>query len=145
MLRAAIAFGSGVFSLVAQATFQTTIGLGSILVAALVVVMAGVFNFRDRRNSGWKDLYEQEREKTSNLVDEKEQERVVRHGIKDDLAATRAQLEIEKAKPDLSIIIERQQTLWAESTGQVTTLLGSMQETQLEMLGLLREIKGGTR
>lgn len=147
MIRVALWFGSGVVSLVAQATFSSTVGLGSVLVAMLVVVMFGLFSFRERRNSGWKDLYEQKNERVEDLVEEKEAERVVRHAIKDELAQTKALLEIEKAKPDLSVILDKQQSLWSESIGQLSALLMSMQSTQQEMLDLLRDLKtipGGT-
>lgn len=139
ILRALLGFGSGMAALVAQATFTSTIGLGSLIVGMLVVILFGVFSLRDRRNSGWKDLYEQEREKNTNLLDEKEQERVIRHAVKDDLAATKALLEIEKAKPDLSIILEQQRILWSDALAPLTDTLQAMQATQKEMLALLTE------
>src|SRR4051812_33288581 len=90
---AVVALALGIGSLIAQATFSSTIGLGSIIVGMLVVILWGVFSLRDHRNSGWKDLYEQEREKNTNHLEEKEVERVARHEVKDELAATRALLE----------------------------------------------------
>lgn len=124
-------------SLVAAATFSSTVGLGSILVAMLVVGLAGIFGFRDRRNSGWKDLYEQEREKNGNLIEDKELERTARHSIKDELAATKALLLIEEAKPDLSVILEQQRILWTDATTGLTDTLRLMQKTQEQMLGIL--------
>ncbi len=136
--RAALSFIGGVGALFVT-DFKTTISLGSVLVAALVVIVAGFFSLRDRRNSGWKDLYEQEREKNEHLTDDKEGERIVRHAIKDELAQTKALLKIEEAKPDLSVILERQQQLWSDAIGQLTSVLSSMQETQLEVLSMLRK------
>jgi hypothetical protein len=139
---AAVSIIGGVGALFAQADFKTTVSLGSVIVAMLVVILFGFFSLRDKRNSGWKDLYEQEREKNTNLLEEKEAERVVRHSVKDELASTKAKLAIEMSKPDLAVILEQQRSLWTESTNNLTTLLKTMQETQMEMLAMLRE--GGT-
>lgn len=147
-MRPLLALISGIGSLVAQTTFTRTVGLGSVIVAMLVVILFGVFSFRDKRNSGWKDRYEQERatssqerEKTDGLTDRLEAERIIRHDIKDELSETKALLEIEKSKPDLSVILERQQMLWAEQTAKTLDALQSMQDTQVEILALLRELK----
>lgn len=143
MLRPVLALGSGLTSLVAQATFTSTVGLGSVVVAMLVVILFGIFSLRDKRNAGWKDLYEQEREKNTNLIEEKEVERTERHAVKDDLATTKALLAIEKAKPDLSVILERQQEMWTDTTAGMAALLKTMQETQEQMLALLTEATRG--
>lgn len=134
LARAVFPTSGGALALFAQTDFKTTVSLGSVIVAMLVVILFGFFSLRDKRNSGWKDLYEQEREKNTNLLEEKEGERVIRHAIKDELAATKATLEIERNKPDLTILLDQQRQLWTDAT----TLLKSMQETQLEMLDLLQ-------
>jgi hypothetical protein len=141
--RAALPIVGGIGALFASTDFKTTISLGSIIVAMLVVVLFGLFSYRDRRNSGWKDLYEQKSERVENLLEEKEAERVVRHAIKDELAQTKALLKIEEAKPDMSIILDRQQALWTDAIGQLTSVLAGIQQNQVEMAELLRDIKGG--
>lgn len=146
IIRAALAAAAGIGSLVAQATFTSTIGLGSLIVGMLVVILFGVFSLRDRRNSGWKDLYEQEvatakqeREKADGLLERLEEERVVRHDIKDELATVKAQLLVEQAKPDLGEILQQQRLLWTETLGPLTITLKAMQATQVQMLALLTE------
>lgn len=132
---AVVALGLGVGSLIAQATFSSTIGLGSILVGMLVVIFWGIFSLRDRRNSGWKDLYEQEREKNGHLLEDMETERIARHQVKDDLATTRALLEIEKTKPDLSVVLDQQQVALVP----LVETLQAMQKTQEKMLAILTD------
>lgn len=145
IVRGVLAALTGTGSIAAQASFTDTVGLGSVVVGMLVVILFGIFSLIQKRNSGWKDLYEQEREKNSNLLDEKEAERVVRHDVKDELATTRAQLEIEKSKPDLSVILEQQRILWTDATADLTAVLQTMQETQQQMLVLLTaKTKGAT-
>lgn len=146
IVRASLAAAAGIGSLVAQATFTSTIGLGSLIVGMLVVILFGVFSLRDRRNSGWKDLYEQEvatakqeREKADGLLERLEEERVVRHDIKDELATVKAQLLVEQAKPDLGEILQQQRLLWTETLGPLTITLKAMQATQVQMLALLTE------
>lgn len=127
----------------AAASFSSTVGLGSIIVGMLVVILFGIFSLRDRRNSGWKDLYEQEREKNQNLLEEKEQERADRHAVKDELAATKALLAIEHAKPDLQQILEKQRELWTESTKPLVASLERITASQEQMLELLTETTKG--
>lgn len=45
--------------LLADLTFDKTLGAGSILVAALVVIVAGVFTLRNNLKTFWKDLAEE--------------------------------------------------------------------------------------
>ena len=135
------AIASGAFSLVAQASFSNTIGLGSVIVAMLVVILFGAFSFKERRNSGWKDMWEQERALRESRDEQLESERVVRHDIKDELAQTKASLEIEKSKPDLTVILDRMQTLWSDQTTKTIEQLQAMQDTQVVILDLLRELK----
>lgn len=141
LVRGIFGFGSGIVALVAQTTFSSTIGLGSVMVAMLVVVLFGVFSLRDKRNGGWKDLYEQEREKCGNLTDDLAKERNVRHDIKDELAATNAKLLVEEAKPNMAAILEDQRKLWSESMAPLTSTLQAMQKTQEQMLMLLTSQK----
>lgn len=146
IVRAAIAGIAGIGSFFAQATFTSTIGLGSLIVGMLVVILFGVFSLRDRKNAGWKDRYEQEqatakqeREKADGLAERLEEERVIRHDIKDELATAKAQLLVEQAKPNLNEILEQQRILWTETLGPLTITLKAMQATQVQMLALLTE------
>jgi hypothetical protein len=132
----------------AAATFSNTFTTGSAIVAVLAVVLFGIFTFRDKRTAGWKDLYALEREKNENLMTERENERVLRHSIKDELAATKLLLEVERNKPDLSVVLDQQRVLWTDATRNLTTLITglvatqkAMQETQVEMLTILLETR----
>lgn len=140
LVRGVIGFGYGITALFADATFSSTIGLGSVLVAMLVVILFGIFSLkqkqadlRQQQNAGWRDLYEQEREKCEHRDVELVTERAARHVIKDELAATKALLLVEKAKPDLAVILDGQREFWEP----LTAMLKAMQETQEQMLALL--------
>lgn len=149
-MRTVLWFGSGFATIIAQATFTSTVGLGSVLVAMLIVILWGLFSFRDKAREGWRDLYEQEREKNENLLEERERERTLRHAVKNELDATKLLLEAERAKPDLASILDQQRVLWTDATRNLTTLISglvatqkAMQETQIEMLTLLQEARTG--
>jgi hypothetical protein len=141
---AAGALGYGITALFAEATFSSTIGLGSVIVAMLVVVLYGAFSLKQKQNNGWKDLYEQEYEKCKNLNEKLAAEQADRHDIKDELAGTKALLLVEQAKPNLQLILEEQRNLWAEAMAPLMAALERVSATQEHMLALLteREVTG---
>jgi Flp pilus assembly pilin Flp len=117
--------GSGL----AGVTFSNTIGLGSIVTAAVIVIVAGVFTLRNNLKSFWKELAEERGEQVK-VLEEKlaetheqlveaqishtqemaafaEEQREVRHQLKNELAVVNGQLKVEQAKHDLSVVIAR--------------------------------------
>jgi gas vesicle protein len=110
-------------------SYNDTIGLGSIVVAAIVVIVAGVFTLRNNLKTFWKDLAtergeqvkvleEDLKERAQQLVDAQlhhteemasfaEEQREVRHQLKTDVATLEGRLKLEEAKHDLSAVIGR--------------------------------------
>lgn len=117
-------------------SYSSTVGLGSILVAALVVVAGGVFTLRSNLKRFWKDLAEERGEqvkvlegkletsaelvlaKQQELVDAQlhhtqqmasfaEEQREVRHQLKTQVATLEGTLKLEEAKHDLSGVMSR--------------------------------------
>ena len=104
-----------------------------VLIAALIVVAAGLFTLRNNMKSFWKDLAEERgeqvrqlerhlREKTDELLQAQlkhseqmaafaEEQREVRHELKNELASTAAKLVAEQAKHDLSSVLARIDTM----------------------------------
>lgn len=116
-------------SAVAGVTFSNTIGLGSIVTAAIIVIVAGVFTLRNNLKSFWKELAEERGEQVK-VLEEKlaetheqlveaqishtqemaafaEEQREVRHQLKNELAVINGQLKVEQTKHDLSTVIAR--------------------------------------
>jgi hypothetical protein len=157
--------GSAVAAILASAFYSAhlndVVGLGSILVAAVVVIVAGVFTLRNNLKSFWKTLAEERgeqvkvleaelRTKAQELLDAQvhhteqmaafaEEQREVRHQLKTDLATLRGQLTVEQAKHDLSTVIGRLDSLdetliGRERFGELVTAIDSQS-------GLLAEIR----
>ncbi len=112
------------------------------MVAALVIVLGGLFTLRNNLRTFWRDLALERAEHITSLEhtvkerDQKilalqeqgrvdmlkltEEQRVVRHELKNELAAATAALHAERAKTDLSVILEllaRQHTELMEKLG----------------------------
>ena len=119
----------GVGSGLAVLQFGETISVTAIIVAALVVVLGGIFTLRNNMRSFWRDLAEERkaqneqleeevREKQNELLDLErrhnaemlafsEEQREIRHGLKTRLAEMGHQLDLERAKHDMSGVTER--------------------------------------
>jgi hypothetical protein len=113
----------------ANIRFQDTVTIGSILTAAVIVILGGIFSFRNNMRSFWRDLaverQEQirvleehivERDERLRVVEEKtrndlalaaEEQRAVRHDLRTQLATAQKLLEAEHAKTDLSALMEQ--------------------------------------
>ena len=134
-----------VAALVAAITVHDTVSLGSILVAAGVIVAGGVFTLRNNLKSFWKNLAEERGEQVKQLEKElhdkgvemaafAEDQRNQRHQLKTELATVTAQLAVEAAKHDLSTVTIRldslEQTLadrwqeFAKIEGKLDRLIG---------------------
>jgi len=158
---------AGTASVFAQVDFSHTITLGSIIVGLVVAGAAFLFTLRSRIATIWKQEAEGWREKAERLAQEVAEERLkastfareqqeIRHGLKDELAACRAELKVEQAKHDLTAVLERMQSFHSEAMTAMTTaqtaavdsvtaelkLLGQKLEAgQAEQKLLLREIR----
>jgi hypothetical protein len=120
--------GVGV-SWLASVSFSNTIGLGSIITAAVVVVAAGVFTLRNNLKSFWKELAEERGEQvkiltadlkkaadnlvaaqlrhTEEMASFAEEQREVRHQLKTEIATLEGRLKLEQSKHDLSVVTIR--------------------------------------
>ena len=108
------AFGSWI----GASNFSANTTAVSIVVAALVIVIGGLFTLRNNLKTFWKERALELEEKVKVLdqhAEEKLQERAafaeeqrdVRHELKTQLANAKAQLEVERAKHDLSGVFAR--------------------------------------
>lgn len=150
---------AGISGLVAtaasQSVFQNIISTGTVVVAMLLVIIFGYFAYKGRQmktvqdtSDGWKDLYEQERAKNELLADQKEAERIAKHKAKDELAGMRAQLEVERMKPDLNRILD---LMTDQHQGDLATMAGMVEDVQnmftetskaqAEIVGILQDVK----
>lgn len=152
-----------------SASYHDTITLGSVVIAAVVAVLGGIFTLRNNLKSFWRDLAEEraeqiksleERLKTSTeaLVEAQinhtkemasfaEEQREVRHQLKTELATTKGQLEVEKAKHDFTQVFEgitKIETMFASRAEVFGRMVASM-EHQGETLDLVLDVlsKGG--
>lgn len=141
--------GGGTYVL-AGIQFSNTITVGSIVVAALVIVLSGVFTLRNNLRSFWRGLAEERGEQVTVLEttlkerDEKirelqdqaradmekfaDEQQAVRHDLKNQLAEQRALLTVEKAKTDLSALLELLGKQHGEAMEQIATGLGKQDE-----------------
>lgn len=127
------------------AHFSNTITTGSVIIAAIVIVVAGAFTIKGRIASNWRDNWQSEvvrREEAEAreqaLKDaaaaEREEQRDVRHLLKNELAACRLETEALRLKTDLSTHEEaaarRHEALTAALSAQTVVLQ--------ELVGLIR-------
>lgn len=130
--------------------FSNTITSGSIIVSCFVIVLAGVFTLRNNLRSFWKGLAEEraeqivsleehlkernaqiealQKETKESLMAFAEEQRIVRHELKNQLAAAQASLQVEQAKTDLSAL-----------AGQLSSLANQLAEQHLEAMGKIVE------
>lgn len=101
------------FSVVATIDFQDKITLGSILTTAVLISVAGLFTVRSKIANIWREEAEGERaakERCLHEISELKAERAaferdqqeIRHDLKDQLAAARAQIKVLESKTDLT-------------------------------------------
>jgi len=113
----AILFTASAGFIATDIDFRSQITLGTILLGALVLVVAGSFTIRSKIANIWREEAEGERAakerlqeelneaKDERLVFEKEQQEI-RHNLKDKIAELNAQLKIMEAKTDLTSVLE---------------------------------------
>lgn len=120
----------------------------SILVAAAVVVIGGLFTLRNNLKTFWKEraleleakvkvLEQHAEEKMQERAAFAEAQRDIRHQLKTELSTAAAQLEVERAKHDLSSVFARFDGLDA--------VLANRNEIFVRQNALLEEILGELR
>jgi glutaminase len=148
----------GVISgLVATIHFSDTVTIGSIIVASLVVIAGGVFSFRNNMRTFWRNLAEERAEQIkvleeharqreehmlelqeqnhAQLAETAEQQGLLRHELKNELAAVKALLAVEHSKTDLSALLD----LLARQHDEAMQKMEAGMERQMRILGLLGE------
>lgn len=145
---------SSVFG-IATINFSDTVTLGSVLVAAMVVVAGGIATFRNNMRTFWRnlaeerqaqiavlekrvldlnaqlmELQEQGKAEMAAMVDE---QRSVRHELKAQLAASNQLLAIEHSKTDLTSLMEQLADQHKEAMSQAVVGLAK-QDRVLELL-----------
>jgi hypothetical protein len=121
---------SGVtYGLISTIHFSDTITVGSIIVASLVVIAGGIFTFRNNMRTFWRNLAEERQEQIRVLEDhglEKDakiaalqehakaefaktadEQRAIRHELKNQIAELTATLRVEREKTDLTALVEQ--------------------------------------
>jgi hypothetical protein len=149
--------GSGAF--VAETQFSPTITLGSIIVGVVVIVVSGLFTIRSNVAKIWRETAEGERERGDQLeqklkqqeeihleekkalndqiIREREEQQTIRHDMRNELATITLQLDAEKAKPDLSMILAQSKEQYAQAMIELTKLIAGVTENQREILKTL--------
>lgn len=108
----------GVVDSVAAAHFSDTITLGSVLVGLAVMVVAGFGAVRSQIARNYRDSWESEKtlrvEKEEALARcheqmsvEREEQRIIRHQLKDDLATAKAQVAVLETRTDFTAYEQR--------------------------------------
>jgi sensor histidine kinase YesM len=149
---------SGVISgLIGTFHFADTLTIGSIVVAAAVIVAGGIFTFRNNMRTFWRNLAEERAEQIkvleehahdrenqvldlqeqyhTELANAAEQQRLLRHELKNELASVKALLAVEHAKTDLSSLLD----LLARQHDEAMQKMKTGMENQTRILGLLGE------
>ena len=145
-------------SLYAALKFGQTVSVTAIVVAAGVVVLGGAFTLRNNMRSFWRDLAEERkaqndqleievREKQAELLDlerrhaaetlkASDEQREIRHQLKGKLAELGHQLDLERAKHDLSAVTERLTALeeLAITRGSMFDRIDATAQRQVELL-----------
>ncbi len=105
------------FGVLATIDFNSEITLGSILIAFIIIAVAGVFTVRSKIATIWREEAEGERAAKQRLeetlakersdhtnIEQKQQE--LRHDLKGEVAALKAQLKAVEARTDLTVALE---------------------------------------
>ncbi len=124
--------------------FNHTITLGSVLTAFVVIAIAGVFTVRSKIATVWRQEAEGERARASRLEEALAKERAdriqlerqqqeLRHDLKGEVVALKAQLKAVEAKTDLTAALEaiRQMnaTLAEQLSGSIVAVLRELAST----------------
>jgi hypothetical protein len=152
-----LTIGGAVLSVVSRIEFANTVTVGSIIVASSVIVLGGVFTLRNNMRSFWRNLAEERaaqvsvleqdiKERDGHIRDLQEQgradlarlaeeERTVRHELKNQLAAATMALDAERAKTDLSSLMELLAHQHAEAMDRVNEVFVRQERFLQTLLG----------
>lgn len=122
---------------VGSVSYSDTIGLGSIIVTAVVIIAAGLFTLRNNLKTFWKNLAEERgtqvielekhlKDATAERAAFEGEQREIRHQLKNELAAVRAQLAVETQNRDLTKVydgLDRISVALAEQTPLLEQIL----------------------
>jgi murein L,D-transpeptidase YcbB/YkuD len=144
-----LAVGGVIWGVLGAIRFQDTITVGSILIAALVIVAGGVFTFRNNMRTFWRNLAEERaeqikvleqrgQEKDAQIIQLQEaakaelaktadEQRAIRHELKNQIAELRASLRVEQTKTDLTSLLEQLATQHAEAMEKQDKVLHSLE------------------
>jgi hypothetical protein len=164
---------------VAGIHFSQVVTLGSVLTAAMVVVMGGLFTLRNNIKTFWKNLAEERGEQikvmearerelaaeliriqregaerlaalqaahTSEMTQAELAQQELRHELKGQLATTKIELDLERAKPDISELGARidhiDSTIAARQTWMDAAMASWQQNTDMlaEIVSILRPV-----
>lgn len=112
----------------------------SIVTASAIVVLGGLFTLRNNLKTFWKEraeeldakvkvLEEHAEQKLQERAQFAEEQRELRHKLKNELATAQAQLEVERAKHDMTAVYTRLETLehtFSAGVQQQSALLGEI-------------------
>ncbi len=120
------------FSLTVIATVDLSneITLGSILIAFIIIAVSGVFTVRSKIATIWREEAEGERASKDRLEEILANERIertaferqqqeIRHELKGEIAALKAQIKVMEAKTDLSVALEAIREMHSNLADQV--------------------------
>lgn len=121
----------GVF---ASVSLGNNIEVGSILIAAVIAAMAGVFTLRSKVADVWRQEAEGERtarqrieqelaDAAADRAKENEEQREIRHELKSRVAALEAQLKVMEARTDLSAALDAIRQMNDDRTHQVVSTM----------------------
>lgn len=124
----------------AAVDFSHTITLGSVLIAFIIIAISGVFTIRSKIAGIWRQEAEGERAKASRLELELAKERAdrlvferaqqeLRHDLKGEVVALKAQLKAVEAKTDLTVALEAIRVMNAELAEHVSGAIMQVMKT----------------
>ena len=124
-----LTIGGVLYGLIGSIRLEDTVTIGSILVAAVVIIAGGVFTFKNNMRTFWRNLAEERAEQIKvleqhghekdvriaelqeharvDLAKVADEQRTVRHELKNQIAALTASLRIEQEKTDLSALVDQ--------------------------------------
>ena len=151
---AIILISAGVFTAI---DFTHTISLGSIMLGFLLIVGAGVVTVRSKIAAIWREEAEGERAAKERAQEEladtradraqfEREQQELRHELKNQVAATTAQLKVLEAKTDLTLALESIRQMNEETVDKIAhlvvdTFVKKSKEEHAETHRLLEEIR----
>jgi hypothetical protein len=108
--------------------FSQTINLGAVLLALLIVTLAGVFTLRANLAKTWQHNYEAERVRAEQAEAEAREQRELKHDLKSELAAAKMKTDQTPLFAGITQILERLSNAESSGVETVSKLLEAMDE-----------------